>query len=106
MTLFSAMPCSVDWPEVAKVFSALLTPVIAAIAVLIAYQQYVLNHRQHRLALPEKRMNVFDSLMDLIAQGLQPPRGIPLDSLFTYLRKARDHDFLFGPEIEEYITDL
>lgn len=102
----SEMLCSIDWVNVAKVFSALMTPVIACVAVLIAYQQYVINHRQHRLALLEKRMVVFDAVMDVIAQVIQAPRGVPLDSLFTLLRKTREHDFLFGAEIGAYITDL
>jgi hypothetical protein len=92
-TLSSEMLCSIDWVKVAKVFSALMTPVIASVAVLIAYQQYVINHRQHRLALLEKRMVVFDAVMDLIAQVIQAPRGVPLDSLFTLLRKTANTIF-------------
>jgi hypothetical protein len=105
MTILGTTPCSVDWAEVAKVFAALMTPVIAVVAVLIAYQQYVVNRRQHRLALLERRM-VFDSVMDCIAQVIQAPRGPSLDVLFTLLRKSREHDFLFGPEIGEYINDV
>ena len=98
--------CSIDWAEVAKVFSALMTPVIAVIASLIAYQQYVINRRQHRLALLERRMIIFDSLMDLIAHVIQTPREVSLDAVFGLLRNTREHDFLFGAEIGEYIDEV
>jgi hypothetical protein len=32
--------CSIDWQKAVKVFSALLTPLIALIAVSIAWQQH------------------------------------------------------------------
>jgi hypothetical protein len=59
--------CLVDWEKLVQVLSALLTPAIAIVAAYIAYQQYVTKRLQHRLAMLEKRMRVFDSTMDLIA---------------------------------------
>jgi hypothetical protein len=93
------------WDSIVRLLYALLTPAIAIIAVYIAYQQHVTNRRQHRLALFERRMKVFDSTMNLIASILQDA-SVKLDQLFQFLRETRDHEFLFGPEISQYIDDL
>ena len=88
-----------------RILAALLTPVIAIVATYIAYQQYQTNHRQHRLALFEKRMAVFNSTMNLIAFVLRAGR-VELDQLFTLIRETRDHELLFGPEIGEFIDEV
>ncbi len=75
------------------------------IAIYIAYQQYLVNHRQHRLALFQKRMEVFNSTMKMIAAVVQVAR-VDLNQLFTFLQETREHEFLFGPEIGEYINDV
>ena len=49
-----------------QIFSALLTPVIAGIVAYIAGQQWKTNQRQLRLALLDKRMAVFDGVMNFI----------------------------------------
>lgn len=101
--------CSIDWVKVAQVFQALLTPAIgiATVAIgVLAYkiqrQQEITNRLQYRLALFEKRMNVFDAAMEVIAVVLKDAR-IELDRLFQFLREAREHELLFGPEIKEHL---
>ena len=85
-----------------SVCSALLTPTIGAIAVYIAYQQHVTNRRQLRLALFDRRLRVFNSTASLIAGILQRGR-VEHNDLFAFLRETRECDFLFGPDIAEYI---
>lgn len=53
--------------ELIEVFSGLLQPTIAIIAVYIAYQQYKTGRDRVRLDLYDKRFMVFDGLMDLLA---------------------------------------
>jgi hypothetical protein len=97
--------CTVDWERLVRVLAALLTPAIGVVTTYIAVQQYKTNRRQHRLALFEKRIAVFDSTMNLIAAVLRAGRA-ELDQLFTPLRETRDHELLFGPEIGEFIMDV
>jgi hypothetical protein len=97
--------CTVDWERLVRVLAALLTPAIGVVTTYIAIQQYKTNRRQHRLALFEKRMAVFDSTMNLIAAVLRAGR-VELDQLFTLLRETRDHELLFGPEIGEFIMEV
>lgn len=95
----------VDWEKIVRVSNALLTPLIAAVAIYIAYQQYLVNHRQHRLALFEKRMKVFNSTMTMIATIVRATR-VELNELFIFLQETREHEFLFGPEIGAYINGV
>src|SRR5579872_1840168 len=97
--------CTVDSERLVRVLSALLTPVIAVVTSYIAFQQYRTNRSQHRLALFEKRMAVFNSTMNLIAAVTQAARA-ELDQLFGLIRETRDHQLLFGPEIGEFINEV
>jgi hypothetical protein len=112
MNVFEAIFRFLGWEEVVKilsalvtVFSALLTPIIGAIAVNIAYQQHVTNRRQLRLSLFERRLKVFDSSSELIGTVLG--RGkVGNDDLFKFLRETRENEFLFGPDIAAYLHEL
>jgi hypothetical protein len=96
---------SVTWAGIGHLLSALLTPLIAAIAVSIAWQQYVVNHRQHRLALFEKRMAVFNSTMKMIGSVMQTANA-DLSQCFQFIKDTRDHEFLFGPEVGKFINEV
>lgn len=97
--------CSIDWDEVVRVFSALLTPTIAGIAVYVAYQQYATNKRQARLALFDRRLAVFNSVMKMLGEILKNAQA-EMSQLFTFLSETRDAEFLFGPEIAIYIDKI
>jgi hypothetical protein len=99
------MLCTVDWERLVRVLSALLTPLIAVVATYIAWEQHQTNRRQYRLALFEKRMAVFNSIMNLIVAVLQGA-SVELNQLFTFIRETRDHELLFGPEIGEFINEV
>jgi hypothetical protein len=98
--------CTIDWERLVRILAALLTPVIAIVATYIAFQQYQTNRRQHRLALFEKRMAVFTSTMNMIGAVVRAGRVENLEQLFKLIQETRDHEFLFGPEIGEYITEV
>jgi hypothetical protein len=99
------MVCSIDWDKVATAFSAFLTPLIAVIATYIAWQQYMTNKNQLRLALFERRLEIFDSTGELIATVLQQGK-IEDGDLMKFLRKTREDEFLFGPDIASYLHEL
>jgi hypothetical protein len=98
--------CTIDLEKLVRVLAALLTPAIAIVTTYIAYQQYQTNRRQHRLDLFEKRLAVFNSAMTLIPSIAQRGRVENLDQLFNMIRETRDHEFLFGPEIGAYISEV
>jgi hypothetical protein len=97
--------CLVDWDRVVRIFSALLTPVIALLAAYIAWQQHKTNRNQFRLALLDKRIRVFTGAGELIATVLREAK-IDSDGLAKFLWETREGDFLFGPDITAYLHEL
>jgi hypothetical protein len=82
-----------------------LTPLIAMIAVYIAWQQFEINRRQHRLALFEKRLAVFNSTMRMIAAVVRSANPT-LAQCYQFIQDTRDHEFLFGPEVKSFIDEV
>src|SRR5437773_1436515 len=93
------------WGEVGRLLSASLPVVISGIVTYIAWQQFVINRRQHRLALFEKRMVVFSSTMKMIAAVVQTANPT-LPQCFQFIQETRDHEFLFGSEVGEFINKV
>lgn len=93
------------WPEVGRILSAGLPVVISGVVTYIAWQQFAINRRQHRLALFEKRMAVFNSTMQMIASVVQSANPT-LPQCFQFIQDTRDHEFLFGPEVGEFIDEV
>ena len=54
-----------------NIFSGFLTPVIAILAVYIAWQQYRINRYNARFDLFDRRYNIFDTLMNLLGHIAQ-----------------------------------
>jgi hypothetical protein len=94
-----------DLEKLTRVFAALLTPTIGAIAVYIAFQQYKTNKNQFRLALLERRLKVFDSASELIATVLRHAR-VDVPDLTKFLSGTRESEFLFGSDIAVYLHEL
>ena len=93
---------SVNWLWVAQVISGITTPVIAGLAVVIALGQYRVNRLQHRLALFEKRMAIFNGTKILITAVFSSGE-CTLTNLHEFAASTRDSIFLFGPEIVKYL---
>jgi|SRR6266850_7661813 len=103
MCLFSYL--SWVWAAVARGLSASLPAVISGIVTYIAWQQFAVNRRQHRLALFEKRMVVFNSTMKMIASVVQSANPT-LAQCFQFIQDTRDHEFLFGREVGDFINEV
>jgi hypothetical protein len=95
----------IDWEMLVKVLSALLTPAIALVTTYIAWQQHNTNRRQLRLALFDRRLRVFDSTIKLIVTILRNAI-VQLNELYSFLSETSQHEFLFGPDIGEYIDEV
>ena len=97
--------CAIDWGKVVNVFSALLTPVIAGVTTYIALQQYKTNKNQFRLALFDKRLEVFNAAGELIGTVLSRARA-DNDDLRKFLWETRQNEFLFGSDIAAYFHEI
>ena len=85
-----------------RILHGLLTPVIACIAVYIAYQQYKTNRDKLRLDLYNKRYEVFYSLMKLLAHILQTAK-VEHEQVNEFSREAKEAVFLFDKDISTYL---
>jgi hypothetical protein len=95
----------IPWTKVGIFTQALLTLVIAGIALLIQRQQALTNRLQRRFALFERRMKVFDATTILIGEVIRNG-NVTLEQLFTFLRGTRENELLFGSEIKAYLEEL
>lgn len=78
---------------------------IAGITTYIAIAQQLINRRQYRLALFEKRMAVFNATMNMIASVIRSANP-KLEECYKFLRDTRDHELLFRPEVGALIDEI
>ena len=86
-------------PMWVQIFQAMLTPVVAALALLIGFLQWRTSHQRAALDLFERRMAIFDAISCIISgivgSGSLPPKTqVPLPgrdrgSIFCSGRKFR-----------------
>jgi hypothetical protein len=109
---------SIDcWVKAAQIAQGFSTPVIAillgVLTILFQRRQAKTQERQaqtqrlqHRLALLDRRMKVFNATQEFVALILQEARLTSFEPLFKLTRETREHHFLFGAEIGEYVDEL
>jgi len=96
---------SVSIREISEVCAGFLTPIIAILAVYIAWQQYRINRYKVRIDLFDRRYKIFDTLMSLLGHIAQ--RGdIADEKLNEFLRSTKDSEFLFKKDIPEYLDEI
>ena len=91
--------------QVIESLTALLTPVIAVIAVYIAYQQWQTNQQRLKIDLYDRRLSVYKAVtkyLNAVLRTLHPT----LEDLSEFHRSTAEADFLFGPDIRKYLDDL
>jgi hypothetical protein len=88
-----------------NIFSSLLTPIIAILAVWIAYQQMKSNRDKIRLELFESRMKIFsilrESLGKIITDG--SPQNIEFKEFYFAVEQSR---FLLNKDLQFYIDEI
>ena len=87
------------------VLSALLTPVIAAITVYIAYQQWQTNRRRLELDLYERRLQVYQAVTRFIGKVVKDLSPDAQD-FSEFWRSTAEADFLFGSDVRDYLEEL
>lgn len=86
---------------VVTVLQALSTPVIAAIAVYIAWQQWKLSHDKVALDLYDRRYKAYENLRETL--GIIMRSGTATDEeMLNFVRKASESDFLFERDVLDY----
>ena len=91
--------------QVIDVSKALLTPLIAIIAVYVAWQQLKTNRRKLKLDLFEKRYAVFEKIGEFIGAILTSGR-VQEGGDTQFLIDTKAVGLLFGAEISTFISDI
>ena len=96
---------AINWEEIVRVFAALPTPVIAGIALYIAWEQKQINRGQFRVALLDRRFKVFEATAELVAK-IQSHARLGQEDLHIFLYETRGNEFLFGDDIKAYLNEV
>jgi hypothetical protein len=85
--------------------SSLLTPLIGIVATWILILQYKLANWRWKLDLYNKRYPVYLVTINFISKiGMSNENNDEL--LYNFLREARDKEFLFGYDVQEFLLTL
>jgi len=91
--------------EISQFFSAFLTPIIALIAVYIAYQQWRLRREHFQLELFDKRYTVYEGTKNFISIILE--KGYPGEKEISgFQESTHDATFLFENEVQERLDQI
>jgi len=94
-----------DYKQLVEVFSAALTPLIAIVAIYIAYQQFQTNRSKLRHDLYEKRIKVYrkiyEHLGSIVAFG-----DVQDEKIIDFYSETSDSQFLFDSEISDYVRSI
>ena len=88
-----------------EIFNALLTPLIALLAVYIAWQQYKVQHRTFNVQIYERRYIVFKAFMSFFADIMREGK-VSYQRLGQFYAEASEADFLFGDAISGMREEL
>lgn len=88
-----------------QIFQGLLTPVIAGIAVYIAYQQWKVNKRKYDLDRYERRLRIYQRVVEMLRLIIKDYK-LEFHDLPKFSADTAEADFLFGGEISEYISEF
>lgn len=87
------------------VLSAFLTPVIAILAIIIAYQQYRINRLRSQHELYERRFRVYKAVQSFLSQIVQEVK-IDLPRCFQFYAETSESVFLFKKSVQEFIEQV
>ncbi|WP_422134987.1 hypothetical protein [Endozoicomonas sp. ALD040] len=97
------MSCIVSWIETFS--SALLVPLIACIAALIAYWQWKTAQNKLKLDLFDKRLAVYEGVTSFIAHVFQTGK-VTDDEVRAYMQATRNAKWLFSEEVASYLNSI
>lgn len=97
--------CEIDWTAVASFSKEMLTPVIAVVATYIAWQQWKTNKQKLILDRYDRRLKVYEEVVQILSIIIQTSRA-KFEDLIKFRRAVSEADFLFEPEIMQYIDEI
>lgn len=93
-----------DWTDY---FSAILTPIVAVLAIWIAYRQYDTQQYQVRLDLFERRIKIIEDVRTVLTDIDKHYSGDPKNVNLELFRVAYRHSmYLFSTDIQTYLKGI
>lgn len=94
------------WSILIEYFKGLLTPVIAVVAVYIAWQQWQTNKQKLVLDRYDRRLRVYEEVRKILSIVTRDADVKNLEDLMRFRTSVSEADFLFGSEIPEYLDEI
>jgi hypothetical protein len=91
--------------DLRELMAALTTPVLGALGIWIAYQQYRTQRFALRRDLIQQRLAVLNAVRDLLREGCNKQRP-DIDAVNQFSLATVAAPFLFGPEVEQYLDEV
>jgi hypothetical protein len=91
--------------QLIEIFKALLTPVIAIVVAFIAWQQWKTNQQKLNFERYKRRLRVYEEVKKILSIIVRDAKT-STDDLVKFRTSVSEADFLFGPEIPEYIDEI
>ncbi|WP_395023243.1 hypothetical protein [Dongia sp.] len=85
--------------------TGLMTPLIATIGAYIAYQQWQTNHQKLQFDRYARRLQVYEHVRSILGV-VGRDAAVDFQEILAFRRAVSEADFLFGPEIIEYIDEI
>lgn len=92
-------------PMWVTVLQALLTPLIALLALYVAWQQWRTNHNKFRLDYFDRRFSIYKAAMQL-ATEISSQGNVSNDELHSFSVNTREAEFFFDDEIAGFCRDM
>lgn len=89
---------------IAEISRAILTPLIAIMAVYIGYQQWRTNRDKLRLELFERRLQVYETTSSILV-AMYLKCEISSTELASFLKATNKSQFLFDKDVNDYLAE-
>ena len=91
--------------QIAEISKSLLTPLIAIVAVYIAWQQAITSRQKLNLDRYDRRLRIYEEVRKVLSIILRDAKA-NTDDLLKFRVSTSEADFLFGPEVPRYIDEI
>lgn len=88
-----------------QISTSLLTPLIAVITAYIAWQQAVTSRQKLNLDRYDRRLRIYEEVRKILSIIMRDGKA-NTDELLRFRVSVSEADFLFGPEIPQYIDEI
>lgn len=91
--------------EILSVSSGFLTPLIAILTIIIAYQQWKTNNNKLKFEKYDRKLHIYEEVKKIIYLTISDA-NVSYDDLIKYITSVSEADFIFSEQINDYINEI